>query len=116
MSLSVPEPSSQTAGVVLITTPSQQEAERLAIALVEKGLAACANFFPVQSVYRWQGNICNESEWQLIIKTELRLIEPLIEMVSALHSYDAPEIIALPITAGSDPYLSWIQHESFYSP
>jgi len=97
-----------TYGVVLVTASSQTEAETIAHALVQAKLAACVTILPVQSIYTWQGNVHEDAEWQLIIKTELALVEALTETVRNLHSYEVPEIIALPIVAGSQPYLSWI--------
>lgn len=95
-------------GVVLVTTSSQAEAEAIASALVVTELAACVNIIPVQSIYRWDGKIQNDQEWQLIIKTNLSQFKALEAKVIELHSYELPEIIALPITTGSPSYLSWI--------
>ncbi len=94
--------------VVYVTAP-QGEAGGLARALVENKLAACVNILPlVRSVYTWQGEICEEDEALLVIKTRASLLEALREKVIALHSYDVPEVIAMPITGGHPPYLSWI--------
>lgn len=95
-------------GVVLVTTASETEAENLAIALLNERLAACVSIYPIRSVYRWQGQIEKESEWQLAIKTDLKQFERLSEKIQALHSYAVPEIIALPIVAGSQSYLDWL--------
>ncbi len=96
-------------GVVLVTASSQAEAERIASALVEAKLAACVNLMPIRSVYTWQGEICSDEEWQLVIKTCLHHFSKLEAKVRSLHSYETPEIIALPILAGSPPYLQWIR-------
>lgn len=96
-------------GIVLVTTSSQQEASLIASALIESHLAACVTVIPVQSIYRWQGQINHEQEWQLIIKTKLELFQALSDQVTELHSYEVPEIIALPIIAGSQSYLNWIE-------
>jgi periplasmic divalent cation tolerance protein len=96
-------------GVVLVTTSSQQEAEQIASALVEKKLAACVSVCPIHSIYTWQGKVHNEQEWQLVIKTDLALFPALEAKIKEMHSYEVPEIIALPIIAGSEPYLSWIK-------
>jgi periplasmic divalent cation tolerance protein len=98
-------------GVVLVTAPSEQEAEALANALVEAKLAACVNIVPIHSVYTWQGEIHREPEWQLLIKTDLSQYSTLEAKIQELHSYEVPEIIALPILAGSQSYLGWISEQ-----
>lgn len=96
-------------GVVLVTTASQEEAENIASALVELKLAACVNILPIHcSVYIWQGKVNKDKEWQLIIKTKLSKFSALEAKICELHSYDVPEIIALPIVNGSHTYLQWI--------
>ncbi|MEB3310600.1 MAG: divalent-cation tolerance protein CutA [Snowella sp.] len=95
-------------GVVWVTASSQDEAQAIATILIEEQLAACVNIFPVQSIYRWQGEIQREPEWQLVIKTDLARFEILSAKIQAIHSYEVPEIIALPITAGSEAYLAWL--------
>jgi len=95
-------------GVVLVTVGSQAEGEAIARALVEARLAACVNLFPIRSIYRWQGEICADSEWQLTIKTDLACFEGLAAKVRELHAYDVPEMIALPIAKGSPAYLAWL--------
>lgn len=99
--------------VVLVTVGSEQEAETIATALLEERLAACVNVTsPVRSLYRWEGRIADDREWQMIIKTQGRLFEALAARVRALHSYDVPEIIALPVLAGATDYVDWIQNET----
>ena len=99
--------------VVLVTVGSEQEAETIATALLEERLAACVNVAsPVRSLYRWEGRIADDREWQLVIKTQARLFEALAARVRALHSYDVPEIIALPVLAGTTDYVDWIQNET----
>ena len=99
--------------VVLVTVGSEREAETIATALLEERLAACVNVTsPVRSLYRWEGRIADDREWQLIIKTQARLFEALATRVRALHSYDVPEIIALPVLAGTADYVGWIQNET----
>ena len=98
--------------VVLVTCENQDEAKKIAGALVEKRLAACANILPnVRSVFRWQGAVEDEDEVLMIIKTRHEVFDHLAEVVTELHSYDVPEIIALPIVAGNAPYLDWIENE-----
>jgi periplasmic divalent cation tolerance protein len=96
--------------VVLITCGSEAEAAKIANSLVEERLAACVNIMsPVRSIYRWEGRICDEKEWMLIIKTQKRRFEDLEKKVKSLHSYSVPEIVALPIVEGSGPYLKWLE-------
>ena len=99
--------------VVLVTAGSEQEAETIATALLEERLAACVNVTsPVRSLYRWEGRIADDREWQMVIKTQARLFDALAARVRALHSYDVPEIIALPVLAGTTDYVDWIQNET----
>jgi len=94
--------------VVLVTASSRLEAEKIAQALVEEKLAACVSFMPIHSIYTWKSELCQEDEWQLMIKTDLRQFEQLETKIKQLHSYEVPEIIALPIIKGSADYLNWI--------
>lgn len=99
--------------VVLSTCGSEEEAAHIARALVERRLAACVNIvFPVRSVYRWKGAVEDAQEWLLLIKTRRAVFERLEESLRALHSYEAPEIVALPIAAGAAAYLNWIDSET----
>ena len=93
---------------VLFCTASVEESEQIAKLLVEERLAACVNITTVNSYYRWQGELCEDKEALLIIKTEKSYIKKIIEKITEVHSYDLPEIIALPIIAGYDRYLAWI--------
>jgi periplasmic divalent cation tolerance protein len=101
-------PETRNYGVVLVTTSSSAEAEVIAVALIESQMAACVSIFPIQSTYRWQGAITKESEWQLLIKTDLSCLRELENQIKRLHSYEVPEIIALPIVSGSMSYLAWL--------
>src|ERR1700691_931214 len=96
--------------VALVTCGSAKEAKKIARAVVGQRLAACANIVtsPVQSVYRWKGKVESAKEFLLIIKTTRARFAKLKAEVKRLHSYDAPEIIALPIAAGATDYLNWI--------
>jgi len=99
--------------VVLITAPNSEEAIRLADMLVGAHLAACVQILPeMESVYRWQGKIERQPEILLIAKTIRSRFDELEREIRALHSYDTPEIVALPIVAGSAPYLDWLTEES----
>lgn len=95
--------------IVFITAGSAEEAERIAHALVEERLAACVNIVSgVTSVYRWEGQVQRDAEVLLILKTVESRLPALIRRVKDLHSYDVPEVIALPITGGSPEYLAWL--------
>ena len=96
--------------VVLVTCPTGAVARRLARQIVRRRLAACVNVLPpVQSVYRWKGNIEQSREALLVIKSTAARFQALRRGVLALHPYDVPEIIALPIVAGHPPYLAWVR-------
>lgn len=96
--------------VVLVTTPNGGEARKIGKRVVDAKLAACVTIIPgVRSIYRWKDKICDDQEVLLVIKTTKRLFSKLEDMVKRLHSYDTPEIIAMPILAGSDDYLRWIR-------
>jgi len=95
--------------IVLVTCGSEEEAVKISNALVEERLAACVNLIsPVRSVYRWEEKIWDEKEWLLIIKTQRKRFQEIETRVKSLHSYSVPEIIALPIIAGSSSYLDWL--------
>ena len=102
-----------SAVVVISTAGSAPEAERIATALVEERLAACVNLVaPITSIYRWRGAIERGSEVLLVIKTRRASTTKLIARLRALHSYDVPEAIVLPVTAGSRDYLAWLLRET----
>jgi periplasmic divalent cation tolerance protein len=96
--------------VVLVTCASAREARKIARTLVAARLAACGNILqrPVQSIYRWKGRVDSAEEFLLVLKTSTRRFAALERQVRLLHSYEVPEIIALPIAAGSKLYLNWI--------
>ena len=95
--------------VVLVACGSEEEALKIANALVEDHLAACVNLVaPIRSIYRWEGKIWDEKEWLLIIKTQKHRFDSLEKKVKSLHSYSVPEIISLPILEGSSSYLNWL--------
>ncbi len=99
--------------VVLVTASSEEEGEKIAQALVEEKLAACVNVLPaIRSIYRWKGEIASEKEVLLLAKTKGRLFERLKRRVLEIHSYEVPEIIALPVLAGFEPYLGWVSKET----
>lgn len=94
---------------VLTTAGSEEEAERICDALIEDRLAACVQVAgPVSSTYRWQGGVEREREWQCLAKTEARLYEEVEAAIRRVHSYEEPEILAIPVLAGSRGYLDWV--------
>jgi len=97
------------ARIVLTTAGSQEEAQKIAHALVERRLAACVNIVPrIESVYRWQGKVETAQEWLLIVKTQATAFDRVRDAIKELHSYDLPECVMLEIAGGSDEYLEWI--------
>ncbi len=99
--------------VVLVTTPTAERAAEIARALVEERLAACGNVVPgLRSVYRWEGKVHDDAEALLVLKTTRARFEALRDRVLALHPYEVPEVIALPVEAGSARYLAWIAAET----
>ncbi|HJY85103.1 MAG TPA: divalent-cation tolerance protein CutA [Candidatus Binatia bacterium] len=96
--------------VILVTAGSEAEAEKIARALVEEQLVACVNILsPIRSIYRWQGQVADDREWLLLIKTRAERFAAVESRVKALHSYQIPEVIALPVVAGAEGYLRWLQ-------
>ncbi|SRR5208282_6556134 len=98
--------------VALTTCDSLELASNLARALVEHRLAACVNIMPgARSVYRWKGKVEDTTEWLLVIKSRRDLFPALRAAVEKLHTYEVPELIALPVVEGSEPYLAWLDRE-----
>jgi periplasmic divalent cation tolerance protein len=97
------------ARIILSTAGSREEADRLAAALVERRLAACVNVVgPIASLYRWQGKVERAEEFLLLIKTTAERFPDISAAIRELHSYEVPECVEIPVTAGSDAYLQWI--------
>ena len=95
---------------VFITAPGEDEAAMIARSLVEAKLAACVNIIKgIRSIYTWQGRIEDDTEVLMIAKTQHKLLDPLTAKVRELHSYDVPEVIAIPVTGGSEEYLAWLR-------
>ena len=95
--------------LIMVTASSREEAEKIATALLERKLIACANILgPVSSRFWWQGKIDSAEEYMIFMKTKRELFEQVADNVKQLHSYEVPEIIALPIVEGAKPYLEWI--------
>ncbi len=97
---------------IYITTGSEDEARRIGRTLVEEKLAACVNIFPIESIYRWQGNIEEEGEVAMFVKTRGELVDQVIDRVKELHSYEVPCIVSLPIAKGNPDYLKWIEEST----
>jgi periplasmic divalent cation tolerance protein len=96
--------------LILNTTGTIELARKIASALVEAGEAACVNIVPgIHSIYSWEGKVCNDEEYLLLIKSSAEKFEAVRSRIRQLHSYEVPEIIALPITAGDPPYLAWLR-------
>jgi periplasmic divalent cation tolerance protein len=98
--------------VVLSNCGSEEEARRVARALVEARVAACVNILPgIQSIYRWQGAIQEDSEWMLVIKSTRSMFDRLSVELRKAHSYQVPEVLAIPVIAGDQDYLDWMDRE-----
>jgi len=96
--------------VVTSTCSNEAEALRIAHELIDRSLAACVQVVPgIRSVYRWQGKVEESSEWLLLVKTDSAKFELLQRTIHLLHSYEVPEILALPVLTGSEPYLAWME-------
>jgi periplasmic divalent cation tolerance protein len=97
---------------VVTTTDSRADAERIARTLVEKRVAGCVQILgPVSSTYRWQGEIETADEWLCLIKSKEDRYADLERAILEVHSYDVPEILAMPVVAGSADYLQWLAEE-----
>ncbi|MFO7995625.1 MAG: divalent-cation tolerance protein CutA [Dehalococcoidia bacterium] len=95
--------------VLLITTSGEEEAHKIAELLVDRKKAACVNIVPrVNSLFRWEGQLESAQESLMIVKTKASLFPEIVDLVKGAHSYEVPEIIALPIAAGSEDYLKWL--------
>lgn len=95
--------------LLYVTCADTAEAERIAAALLEAGHIACANILPpIRSLYRWQGQTCNEQETAMLLKTRYDCIHAVSAQIQQLHSYDTPCIVTLPLTHGHPPFLAWI--------
>ncbi|HEX4904136.1 MAG TPA: divalent-cation tolerance protein CutA [Acidimicrobiales bacterium] len=90
------------------TAGSEEEAARIADALLERRLAACVQALPITSRYEWKGKVALEREVLLLVKTREDRFEEVRAAITELHSYEVPEILLLPVTAGAPPYLAWL--------
>lgn len=99
--------------LVLVTAAGEEQAAAIGRALVEERLAACANIVPrIRSIYRWKGQLFDERECLILMKTKTALFEALKSRVRELHGYEVPEIVALPIARGLPEYLDWVVAET----
>jgi periplasmic divalent cation tolerance protein len=97
------------------TTESKEQAQKIARSLVEQKLAACVQISgPIESTYRWKGKVENAQEWLCLIKTRAAFYRKVEAAIKKLHSYETPEIIAMPIVKGSKEYLNWLNDETEY--
>ena len=101
-----------SACIVITTTSSDEEAERIARAVIEAKLAACVQIQAITSLYRWKGDVARDPEKLLFCKTTEERYAALRDKILALHSYETPEIVRVPIDAGLDRYLAWIEAET----
>lgn len=98
--------------VVMTTTASQEDAERIAEAVLAASLAACVQMVPIQSRYRWKGEIQREGEILLMLKTDAGTYDALERKIREIHPYETPEIIALTVEKGYEAYLRWVASET----
>ena len=99
--------------VIFCTVPNKDEAKKISEALLKEKLAACVSTVDkVSSMFLWNEELCKENELLLIIKTKRELFDKIEAVIKAFHSYNVPEIIALPIIVGSQDYLGWIEYET----
>ncbi len=98
--------------IVVFCMAPAEEAEMIAEAIIDARLAACVNTTGAQSRYWWRGAVTSKPEQLLIIKTQRRLLDRLISRIEELHSYEVPEIIAIPIIGGYAPYFDWLREET----
>ena len=97
---------------VIYSTVPPARSEDIAQRLLGKNLVACVSIMPVRSLYRWKGESCDDGEHLLIIKTRQSLAGAVIRALKGMHPYEVPEIIALPVIAGHQPYLDWVHGET----
>ncbi|MEL6555373.1 MAG: divalent-cation tolerance protein CutA [Cyanobacteria bacterium J06621_11] len=98
--------------IVITTCSNEQEATRITTLLIEKKLAACVQSSEIQSTYHWQGNVETDHEIRLMIKTRSTLFDDISAVIKRESSYDNPEIVAIPITQGSQTYFTWLETET----
>jgi len=97
--------------VVITTTETEEESRRIAEAILNARLGACVQIFPIESIYRWEGKVEQAREYRLEIKTRFDRYPKIETLIRNLHSYEIPEILAIPVSGGSSSYLRWIDEE-----
>ena len=102
---------SEDYAVVVTTTETEEEAKRIAEAILNARLAACVQILPIESIYRWEGKFEQAREYRLEIKTRFDRYAQIETLIRNLHSYEIPEILAIPVSGGSSSYLRWIDEE-----
>ncbi|MCF7483531.1 divalent-cation tolerance protein CutA [Vibrio sp. J1-1] len=98
--------------IVLSTTANEQNRDQIIKGLLEAKLAACIQTMPIESHYVWEGEICNDTEWLLVIKTRRELYELVEEKIENLHEYEVAQIVQVPIVDGFNPYLEWLREST----
>ena len=98
--------------IIYSTAANKKQARKIVKKMIEEKLIACANIFPITSIYRWRGNIVEKKEIAIIMKTKSTLFNKVQETIKDLHSYEVPEIILLNITKGEQKYLKWIDEST----
>ncbi|WP_189159424.1 divalent-cation tolerance protein CutA [Lentzea pudingi] len=94
------------------TVGSEDAAESLAKGIVGARLGACVQIVPIRSIYRWDGEVRVDAEWQCVVKTSTTRVDELVAHIKAHHTYDVPEVVVTPVTGGSDDYLAWVSEET----
>jgi periplasmic divalent cation tolerance protein len=102
--------------IVLTTAPNRAEADAIARRLVEDRLAACVQIVPIASVYRWDGKVRSDDELLLLCKSRVEVYPQLEATIRAIHSYETPEVLRVPVDAGLDTYLTWLGAETGANP
>lgn len=95
--------------IVYITAGDMEEAKRIGRVLVEEKLAACANIFPIDSIYRWKGNVEEAKEYGIFVKTKSEKVKAIEKRVKEIHSYEVPCVVSFYLKEGSKDYLEWIE-------
>lgn len=96
--------------MMISTCADKETAKNIAALLIERRLAACVQLFPIESMYTWQGKICNDNEMAILIKSKTVLFDKITAAIKENHLYEVPEIVQIPITNGLPEYLKWIDN------
>ncbi|MHC1581407.1 divalent-cation tolerance protein CutA [Methanopyrus sp.] len=97
--------------LVYSTAGDREEAKRIARRLIEEGLAACVNIWPIESVYEWEGEVEEDEEVALLVKTTAEKAERVVRRIVELHSYDVPAVLVVPVLGGHEEFLEWIKEQ-----